>query len=762
MDLINFPLLYFQLREDFVLGILVGTNHQMVDKGIGPLRTGMHRYLQRQYKKYNEYPDMNIIEPKLKVVEVSLRPTYRTSQGAYPMSQEVTLPIAAVYGETDLGHHQCYLPLLQQNFHYYEEDQFLPLLQNLAGNALNQYSPERLYQIIQYPPPQLEMITLKVNYDRDLDYDWGFYQRKHEFLERLTEPFPYSKAQKKQLSNLPDAAWEMEQPVDDIVEKILHQRANVLVVGLPGIGKSAVLSQALKKIHLYSKKEQLDYTFWRIMAQRITASAKYLGEWEETVEGLIEDLKSVNGILWVDEIIRLLESGGEGPEDSVAAFLLSFIQRGDLQLVGELTPTQLESMRRMLPGFVESFQLVELKELPEKKIQIVLEKAADYIGRQMKLKIPVDSIQLIYRLLKRYYPYEQFPGKGIKFLGHCANETKLSELDTISPKIVIQNFIKQTGLPELFLRDDLLLDQEELKQHFQRQIIGQEGAIDHLCGIVKIYKAGLNNPHKPITTLLFAGPTGVGKTASAKALAQYFFGKGQQKSPLVRIDMSEFQFPGQLNRLIGAGREVGQLVKEIRERPFSVLLLDEVEKADPSIFDALLTVLDEGMLVDHYGRVTNFRNTIIIMTTNLGASNRQSIGFQETTDPFRQYESAIARFFRPEFFNRIDRVVVFGSLKKEHIRKIAQLELQNLQAREGLQQRNLQLEFYPSLVERLIQDGFNEKYGARPLQRTLERIVAQPLARWLLAHPKVKNTTIGLGMDQQDALSVDPKSRVQP
>ena len=158
---------------------------------------------------------------------------------------------------------------------------------------------------------------------------------------------------------------------------------------------------------------------------------------------------------------------------------------------------------------------------------------------------------LSYRLLLRYYPYESFPGKAIKFFEKCLAEAQLNNNNTIVKETVIDNFVKQTGLPELFLRDDMLLDIEELKQHFNTRIIGQPASVDKLSGIVKIFKAGLNNPYKPIQTLVFAGPTGVGKTASAKALADYFFGKGQKKTPLIRIDMSEFQHPSQITRFIG-------------------------------------------------------------------------------------------------------------------------------------------------------------------------------------------------------------------
>jgi len=243
--------------------------------------------------------------------------------------------------------------------------------------------------------------------------------------------------------------------------------------------------------------------------------------------------------------------------------------------------------------------------------------------------------------------------------------------------------------------------------------------------------------------MIFAGPTGVGKTASAKALADYFFGIGQQRSPLIRIDMSEFQHAGQIARFIGAGKEVGKLVQEIRERPFSVLLLDEVEKADPAIFDAFLTVLDEGMLVDAFGRITNFRNTIIIMTTNLGASNRQSIGFGDGMPDEAAYQSAIGKYFRPEFVNRIDSVVMFNALNATDIRTITVKELNDLKQREGFVKFNLDLEYSENLLTHLATVGFDPRYGARPLQRAIEREIVSPLANWLLEN-KVKNKKLKL------------------
>jgi len=746
MTNIEYPLLYFQLNEKAILGILVDMNMQVVERDLKTVKSNFTRYLQREYRKHQDYQYASIEDFKLQIIEVGVRPTYKNHNSTYPLSKTLKVPMPVVYGESSPNVYRCFLPLLNDSFHFYDTRQFKSLVRHIVRNRLNTKAPEEIYRYLSYPTPTLDSITLRVNTSRQRHWDLGEFQFQRRFrtLERLTEPYPSSKSGRKNSISFPEAAWELEDTVLDVHEKLIAQRANILIVGDRGVGKSAVFRQAIRKITARKQEQKLDFTFWRIMPQRITASAKYLGEWQETVEILIEELTSANGILWVETVIQLIQTGGEGPEDSVAAFMLSYLQQGKLQLIGEVTPQELESMRRLLPGFVENFQLVQLAELPEKKIQTILQRYAEHADRNLDVHISEDALSLLYRLLLRYYPYEAFPGKGVKFLGQCINEAKLNERTVVSKLHAIQNFVQQTGLPELFLRDDMLLNQQELTNFFNGKIIGQPKAVDKICGIVKVYKAGLNNPYKPISTLLFAGPTGVGKTASARALADYFFGKGQKQSPLVRIDMSEFQHPGQIGRFIGAGSEVGQLVKDVRERPFSVLLLDEVEKADPSIFDALMTVLDEGMMVDYFGRITNFRNSIIIMTTNLGASNRQSIGFKNTTSDEDNYLSAISQFFRPEFVNRIDSVVLFNPLTQNDIRQITLKELDDLRRREGFTKRNLQLHFSENLINHLANIGFDKRYGARPLQRAIEQTLVNPMAHWLLNHPKVEGQAMEL------------------
>ena len=741
MKKVEFPLLSFQLQEDAYLGILVGTEYQVVEKSPKKVKSLLTSHLQKLYKRDGDYPLLEIEKPLMKTIEMSVRPAFRHGNSSYPLKSNVKVTTPLVYGEEDEGVYDCYLPLFNANFYCYDLRQLDTLARHFMKSAFDDMDPEEVYRHARYPKPDLDFVVLRVKEDSTFSFDWN-QETKPKVLERLAERYPYSKSVQRNLSPLPDAAWEMESYVDRATDIILNQKASLLVSGNPGTGKSSVLKASFKKLSTIAKKNNLKYSFWRIRAQRITATSKYLGEWQEVVEELTYELSVYNGILWVEDVVELLRTGSTTVENSVAAYLLPFLQSGRLQIVGEVTPQQLESMRRFLPGFVESLQVLEIQELPPAKINVIFEKLSDFVSQNLKITIEKDAIATVLRLLERFFPYERFPGKGIRLLGECLGEAQLNKKDRLTKSDVMKHFIQRTGLPELFLRDDLLLDQEELSQIFNKKIIGQEEAVTHLCDIIKIFKAGLNNPHKPITTMIFAGPTGVGKLASARALADYFFGKGQKQTPLIRIDMSEFQHPSQITRFLGEGNQPGKLVMDVRERPFAVLLLDEAEKASPSIFDAFMTVLDEGMLVDAFGRVTNFRNCIIILTTNLGASNQRSIGYASQMGGEAAYRGAIARFFRPEFINRIDNIVVFNPLNKEHVRQITHKELDEVKQREGIVKRGLKVDFKESVVEYLADIGFHEKYGARPLQRALEDFIVKPMANWLLKNPLVGQATL--------------------
>lgn len=747
MEKFEFPLLCYKLGEDSVLGLLPGSDLSVVEKDAATVKTMVSGYLTKQFKKNGTFPVRPMENAGLKHYSIIVRPAYYRNNIRYPLQETLSVSIYAVVYSADDHSIWCYLPWLEEHLVCYNPDQLDAVVQHTAALALRSFSPEQVFSLRSYGPPHLEKIVLRGNTGREKAWgDFGF-RRKYPVLEQLAEKMPIQRPKAMRLAATPETAWEMESLVDDVTGRIAQSRANLLVAGPPGSGKSTILNSAVRRITRDQKGREDGLTFWRLMSQRITAGAKYLGEWQQNCEELILELQAANGVLWVSDVVQMMMSGGSGPEDSVAAFIVPWLQNSRLQMIGEVTPQELAGMRRLLPGFTECFQVVQVPDLPESKVQRIFEKYAAVLAQQQHIEVQPESLKLAYRILSRYYPYEQFPGKGVRFLSKCAAEAVNAGVQVITPNDVVANFVKQTGFPEVFLRDDIPIDEEELRSFFQHRIKGQDDAINRLCRIVRVFKAGLNNPHKPIATLIFAGPTGVGKTAAAKALADYFFGKGRAQTPLVRLDMSEFQSVWQIHRLIGEGREPGQLVREIRERPFSVLLLDEIEKADPAVFDALLTALDEGVLTDAFGRTTNFRNSIIIMTSNLGSGARTSLGFNAKNSGQQAALSAIHGHFRPEFMNRIDDVVMFGELTPEHIRAIALRELEELAKREGFVSKGLRLTFSNRLVEHLTVAGYDPVYGARPLLRAIERIVTAPLSSFLLRRREVKNTVLEIDFD---------------
>ncbi len=754
MKTLRYPVLYYTLSENAVRALLLGTPLQIVDSSKRDARKNISEYLQKQYKKYGDYEEANLLEARLKVFQVSVKPTYRSERGVFPVSGEIAVPVPTVYGQSEYGYWECFLPSLEERFSFDRLDELESLATYFARNILNQLPPNELHNHLTNALPELGFINMRINEDRF--YEWSYeYQHQFEVLEKLLAPFPGSKKNKKQGFSYPDAAWEREEIVEELVHKVGANQANILLVGGKGTGKTAVLNQTIKKITQQKKKQKLPFSCWQLQAQRITAGSKYLGEWQEKVEVMIEELSIVHGLLWVEDVIQLLQTGGSGVEGSVAAYLVHFLNEGKVQIIAEASPEELDSIQRLLPGFAEHFQTVLLPELSELKVKSILSAFSEFSSRNWGIKVDQNAQDFVFRLMVRYFPYESFPGKAITFLGECIFEAQQNHYKRINKKRVLEQIIKQTGLPEMLIRDELLLDMKEVRGFFEGQIIGQEAVVDKLCEVVKVFKTGLNDPNKPISTMLFAGPTGVGKTASAKALADYFFGEGQRKNPLVRIDMSEFQYPYQIDRIIGANSEVSKLVQEIRERPFSVLLLDEIEKAHPAIYDVLLNLLDEGVLTDAYGRVTNFRNTVIIITTNLGASNRKAIGFVDKEAEDARYNAAINFFFRPEFVNRIDGIVLFKSLEEDSIQKIALKELQGLNEREGIQKRNLKLEFTEALQQYVCSKGFDIRFGARPLQRAIEDDVVYPFSRWLLKNQNVTDRKLLLDYHNYMRLTVN-------
>lgn len=736
MELYRYPLLCWQLTKDSICARLVGTEYELVNAQLHKLQVHIAEYLQREYIQDDYLPD-SMPDAKLKKVNVKVRPTYKEENGVFPAGNSLNIPVAAVYSPTEYGYSECYLPLLNQHFYFDKSEQLRALIEYFARDHFSDMTPEILHRYLMLNEPWLEEVTVRV---KVREIRRSLEEKNHieiKTLQKIADKFP-RKTKGNKIA--PETAWERASLVTTLVEKLEKEQASIVLIGEQGSGKTAILLEAARKFSSLTKErtEGANY-FWRTTPQRMIAGARYLGEWQETAEEMIEELQRRGDILWINDFAHLLSVGGEGPEDSIAAFMLPNLRQGHLQMIGELTQQEWDRVRQRLPGFAAHFHAITVPKLFKKQIVKIMHLFRDYIYKQLHITIEESALNLAYRLLDRYIRYEAFPGKIIKFMTSCVNDAL--DKKCIDDEKVLTQFVQKTGLPPFLLRDEMLLDTAALHDYFAKRIIGQTQAIEHVCQVIMIFKAGLNDPNKPIATLLFSGPTGVGKTACVLALAKYFFGQGQTVNPLIRLDMSEFQHPVQVDRLLGTGKKPGKLIAQVRERPFSVVLLDEIEKAHPIFFDVLLNIMDEGILIDNNGRITDFRHVILIMTSNIGAKQNKRISFVNQRND-NDISSAVRQFFRPEFYNRIDQVITFQALSAETVKEITHKELKALNKREGFQERGFNLTFTQKLINHLAQAGFEPEYGARPLQRTIERLVISKLAKFLLQHPKMKGVNL--------------------
>jgi ATP-dependent Clp protease ATP-binding subunit ClpC len=440
---------------------------------------------------------------------------------------------------------------------------------------------------------------------------------------------------------------------------------------------------------------------------------------------------------------------------------MPYQQRAELRLIAEATPAELDAIRRLLPGLADLFQIITVPPFSRTQAISCLNQIAAAQRQNLKIDVERELIDTVYRLFARFVPYHPFPGKTTAFVADLFDRAARQDRDRISPADAIALFVQQTGVPEIFLRDELPLDIERVVQRLHAEVIGQEGACRAAAGVVTTFKAGLNDPGRPLGVLLFAGPTGVGKTQLAQSLAHFLYGGASdggdiamrpKEQRLVRLDMSEYAGPDAAGRFLGSPDSgPADWIQKIRQQPFTVLLLDEIEKAAPAVFDMLLGVFDEGRLTDPWGRLTHFKSAVIIMTSNLGASAGGAFGLSRSAPPI--YESEAMGFFRPEFFNRVDAVVTFDPLAPETIRAIAEKELRDLAQREGLMRSKLQLRWTAALVDHLAREGFDARYGARPLQRAIEMLVVTPLSKFLVDHP-IRDATITIDSDAAGQVSI--------
>jgi ATP-dependent Clp protease ATP-binding subunit ClpC len=626
-----------------------------------------------------------------------------------------------------------------------------------------------------------------------------------------------------------------QEEIERVIQILARRtKNNPVLLGEAGVGKTAIVEGFAQNVIKGDVPEILrDKRVVILDLALMVAGTKYRGQFEERIKAVMDEIhRTENVILFIDEIHTLVGAGSAEGAIDASNILKPALSRGEIQCIGATTLDEYRKYIEKDAALERRFQTVIVDAPSVSETIEILKGLRDKYEAHHRVKYLDGALETASKLSDRYIAGRFLPDKAIDLIDEAGSRARLSVLTVppeikeleekieqirkekeaaikgqdfelaaslrdqeresreqlervkgewkkakgeampvITPEDIAVILSKWTGIPLIRLEEKETERLLKMEEGLHKRVIGQEEAITAIARAIRRSRAGIKDPKRPIGSFIFLGPTGVGKSLLARAVAEFLFG---DEDALVQLDMSEYMEKFNVSRLVGAPpgyvgyEEGGQLTERIRRRPYSVVLLDEIEKAHPDVFNILLQVLEDGRLTDSFGRKIDFRNTVLFMTSNLGAEllkKQGSIGFapskaEVTFEQMKgQLMDEVKRTFKPEFLNRIDEVIVFQPLSQEHLIRIVELELGMV--KERLREQGVEVELDQSAKELLVEKGFDQVYGARPLKRVIQRLLEDPLAEAVIAKRFKPGTTLrafrkGEAMEFEEKVPVTP------
>lgn len=569
--------------------------------------------------------------------------------------------------------------------------------------------------------------------------------------------------------------------VDDIIEVLCRKKkSNPIIIGEPGIGKTTVVHKLVQMINEGKVPDEIkDKKIMELNSGLLTAGTRYRGDFEQRLQNIVEMVKDSDIILFIDEFHMFLSAGRNGDNAMSAGEVFKpYLASGQIKIIGATTLKEYHKYIEKDKAFERRLQPVMIDEPSvDTAIEILGNTIKDYEDFH-KTEISKEIIETSVKLSDRYIRDKKLPDKAYMIIDQTASRCKLAKRK-IEAKDVYETISKITGIDIDKISLDNIKSVRGLEEKLAKKVIGQEEAVKLVANAVKRGRAGVQDTERPVASFLFAGPTGVGKTELAKVLNEAV---GNSKDRLVRFDMSEYSEPHSISKLIGSPAgyvgygDGGLLTEAVKNKPDSIILFDEIEKANDTVFNLFLQILDEGRLTDGEGNTVDFKNTIVIMTSNVGyqsevfktktvgfsdidtKSNEKKMSKEELDSEKKEALIEIKKRFRPELINRIDDVVIFNRLTTESCEAIVKLQLNKLADR--LKNNNITAKFNPSIIKFIVSEGFDSEYGARNIKKKIKDIVENEIASQIIDEVIKSGDTISVSY-KKNKISINVKEKVK-